>query len=222
MNLKVNLGKDENNRDVNVDLAKDNIHFIILVGSTGSGKSIFHYYLYKQLIEQNNPNDLGFVFLDNTMVDFDGWNSPFVIDSVMGKHDIALNKFEELAEREDTGKDKVTIIHIEEMDMLNVSTPRFENALEKLLNHKNKNKIYVVFSTSRPGTDIITPKIKHLTDLMVVFILASREDSEFILGESLAENFSDPGERVAVFKDKRIRLKPFSAEDVEAALKYFY
>lgn len=222
MNLKINIGKDLKEHDIVIDLDKDNIHFFILVGSTGSGKSIFHYHLYKQLIEQNNPNNLGFVFLDNTMVDFDGWNSPFVIDSVMGKCDIALNKFEELAAHEDTGRDKVTFIHIEEMDMLNVSTPRFENALEKLLNHKNKNKIYVVFSTSRPSTDVITPKIKNWTDLMIVFILASREDSEFVLGESLAENFSDPGERVAVFKNKRIRLKPFSAKDVEAALKYFY
>lgn len=73
MNLKVDLGVDEQGQNVIVDIEKQNIHFIILLGTTGSGKSVFHYHLYKQLAEQNTPEELGFVFYDMTRVDFAGY-----------------------------------------------------------------------------------------------------------------------------------------------------
>ncbi len=216
MNLDVNLGEDINGVNITSDLKKENIHFIILVGSTGSGKSVFHYYLYHQLIKQNSPSELGFIFYDTTRVDFAGWKSPYLIDYEPDA-DVALEKFERLA---NNPSDRCVFVHIEEMEMLRAGAERFEKALAK--NLKENRNLFIVFSTSRPGPDIITPKIKKLTDLMLVFNLTSREDSEYVLGESFTENFSDPGERVAVFKHKRNRLKPFSAKEAEASQDYFY
>src|SRR3989338_2695948 len=78
MNLKVNLGKDKNDSDVVIDLVKENIHFVILAGESGSGKSIFHSMLYKQLVEQNTSKELRFVIFDTNRVELTGWKSPFV------------------------------------------------------------------------------------------------------------------------------------------------
>ena len=209
MNLKVNLGKDINNNDFNVDLEKEDIHFIILVGTSGFGKSVFHYNLYKQLIDQNKPEELGFIFFDMTMVDFAGWKSPYVITFIAGDGVKALKKFEEISKKESV---KRLIIHIEEMTMLEVSTARFEKALSDTL--KNNPNAFVVCSTSRPSNDVLTPKIRSLADLLVVFNLASSEDSKF-LGAEGAENFTIPGQHMLILKNEKITCKPLSESDVK-------
>lgn len=222
MNLKVNLGIDEQGNNVDLDLGKENIHFTILVGSTGSGKSVFHYHLYKQLAENNSSEDLGFIFLDMTRTDFSGWESPFVIDRILDAEP-ALKKFEELGKQSNPTNKKAIFVHIEEMDMLSESATRFEDALENILKHKRDNNIYVVFSTSRPSVDVLTPKIRSLVDLKVVFNLASKFDSKFMLGnDSAATLFQNPGQRILVFGDKRISCKPFTAEEADEGDKYFW
>lgn len=218
MNLKVNLGEDIDGNKLDVDLKDEGIRFILLAGSSGSGKSVFHYYLYKQLAEQNKPEDLSFVFFDMTRVDFADWKSPY-ISSYIADADKALKKFEELSKSE---AQKTLVIHIEEMNMLSVSTTRFEDALEKILEGKRGN-IYIVFSTSRPSVDVLTPKIRRLVDLKVVFNLSSSVDSKFMLGDdSATTSLINPGQRILVFGDKKISCKPFTAEETDEAGKYFW
>lgn len=222
MNLKVNLGNSIEGEAIISDLAKDNIHFIILVGSTGSGKSVFHYHLYKQLAENNSPEDLGFIFFDMTRTDFSGWESPFVIDRTLDAEP-ALNKFEKLGKQGNPTNKKAVFVHIEEMNMLSVSATRFEDALENILKNKRDNNIYVVFSTSRPSADVLTPKIRSLVDLKVVFNLTSKIDSIFMLGnDSAATLLKNPGQRILVFGDKRISCKPFTAEEADEGDKHFW
>lgn len=222
MNLKANLGTAILGNEVRVDFAKDNIHFIILIGSTGSGKSVFHYHVYKQLAENNSPEDLGFIFFDMTRTDFSGWESPFVVDRILDAEP-ALKKFEELGKQSNPTNKKTIFVHIEEMNMLSVSATRFEDALENILKHKIDNNIYVVFSTSRPSVDVLTPKIRSLVDLKVVFNLTSKFDSKFMLGnDSAATLLQKPGQRILVFGDKRISCKPFTAEEADEGDKYFW
>lgn len=47
MDMNVNLGKDVKGKDIFIDFDKENIHFIILGGGTGSGKSVFHLKIYE-------------------------------------------------------------------------------------------------------------------------------------------------------------------------------
>ena len=207
MNLKINAGKDIKSKDIFIDLQKENLHTIILTGSTGSGKSIFHYSMYKQLMEQNSPDDLGFVFMDMTQVDFTRWHSPYLYLPITVWTEQALNELELLANESELrahGKSdskRAIVIHIEECDMVALEPIRFENAWLKIAENKDKSNIYLVFSTSRPSPDVFTKTILKNTDLKVVFNLSSIEDSMHVMGESLAENFTLPGEKVIVYKD---------------------
>lgn len=216
MNLKVNLGIDNQDQRVDLDFKQENIHFVILTGTTGSGKSIFHYHLYRELMEHNTPDEIGFIFFDMTQVDFYGWKeSPYVID-IEFDYKKALDKLENLPIS--TESKKAIFIHIEECDMVVNSPEEFEKALKSALTKEN---VYIVFSTSRPSPDVLTPTVRKLADLKVVFNLASEVDSELVLGESLAENFTDPGQRVLVFRDKKVICKPFTELEVETLNKLF-
>ena len=84
MNLNLNFGKDKNGKDIFIDIQKEKIHTTFLTGTTGSGKSILHYWLYKQLMEKNTSDEIRFLFMDMTRVDFAGWRTPYLLSTFSG------------------------------------------------------------------------------------------------------------------------------------------
>jgi DNA segregation ATPase FtsK/SpoIIIE-like protein len=66
MKTRIKIGKSIKEKDQSIDLEQENLRTILFIGGTGSGKSIFHYNLYKQLMEQDSPKEPGFIFLDMT------------------------------------------------------------------------------------------------------------------------------------------------------------
>ncbi|MFH0767414.1 MAG: FtsK/SpoIIIE domain-containing protein [Bacillota bacterium] len=221
MNMKIYAGKDIDGKDCFIDLEKDNLHTVILTGTTGSGKSIFHYSMYKQLIEQNSSDELGFVFMDMTQVDFAGWYSPYLYLPIILWTEQALNALEllakesELRARGKSDNKRAIVIHIEECDMMALDSHRFEQAWLSIEKHKDKNNMYIVFSTSRPSPDVLTETILKNTDLKVVFVLSSVRDSTLILGKSLAEKFTIPGQKALAYNNKEVITYPFTNEYVE-------
>lgn len=222
--MKIYTGKDMEGKDFYLDLEKENLHTIFLAGATGSGKSIFHYSMYKQLMEQNTPDELGFVFMDMTQVDFAGWFSPYLYLPIILWTEQALNALEMLANESELrvqGKSdnkRTIVIHIEECDMMALDSHRFEQAWLSIAKHKDKNNMYIVFSTSRPSTDVFTEIIRKNTDLKVVFTLSTERDSMTILGKSLAEKL-EPWQKILVYNNKEIVLNPFTDEYAKEMLK---
>lgn len=206
VNLNLYFGKDLEGKDVYIDLEKENIHSIFLTGSTGTGKSILHYYLYKQLVENNSPKDFGFVFMDMIRVEFAGWDSPFLHLPVINKPEEAIKVLEKLSGYKG---DKKIFVHIEECDMAVQYPGSFEEAWEKI--HKNKN-IYIIFSTSRPSVDVFTQNIRKNTDMIIAYNLFSKRDSKYVIGKSLVEKFK-VYEKIICYKDKEILLKPFDKKE---------
>jgi|SRR3989344_3304001 len=224
--MKIYTGKDLEGKDFYLDLEKENLHTIFLTGTTGSGKSIFHYSLYKQLMEQNTPDELGFVFMDMTQVDFARWYSPYLYLPIIFWAEQALNALELLAKESELraqGKSdnkRAIVIHIEECDMIALDPIRFENAWVKIAKNKDKSNIFIVFSTSRPSADVFTELVRDNTDLKVVFNLSSEIDSKTVLGKSLAEKI-EPWGKVLAYKNKEIVLNSFSIDEVKAIQDYW-
>jgi len=221
MKSNIYIGKDEKGKEFFINLEKDKMHTILLVGETGSGKSIFHYSLYMQLMEQNSPEELGFVFLDMTRVDFDNWKSDYLYLPPIVDAEKALNTLELLGNESiqrakgKSKREKAIFIHIEECDMVYYDPARFQKAWLNIAKHRNVNNMYLVFSTSRPSPDVLTKTILNETDLKVVFTLASKEDSIHVLGKSVAEKFVESGEKMLVYDGKEVHLHPFSEEEIK-------
>lgn len=210
MNMNINLGKDFQGNDIWIDLYKENIHTIFLTGSTGTGKGILHLYIYKQLMENNSPNELGFVFMDMTRLDFVSWKTPFLHIPVIVDEEKSFKTFKELA---NYNGGKTIFIHIEECDMVVQHGGAFEEIWEKI--HKNKN-IYIIFSTSRPSMpDVFTFNIKMSTDMIITFQLSSYLDSRWVLGRAGAEKFISPGEKNIFYKNKEILSVPFDEDEIK-------
>lgn len=206
---KIYLGNDKNGDKIELDFDEEKINFILLAGGTGSGKSIFHYNLYKELTNKYTSDEIGLVFLDMTKVDFYNWSSDYLIKPVVNNSKEAINTLHELAELK---TDKKIFIHIEECDMVYEDRKGIESAFEKLKERKN---IYIIYSTSRLDREYLSDWMKNLINLKVVFAVAAEDDSVFLLGNSLANHFDNAGERILAFNDKQIFCQPFSDEEVE-------
>lgn len=205
---QLNLGKTETGEEVNLDFEKEGFRFTLLVGMTGSGKSIFHYHLYKELAENYTPAEVGFIFMDMTQVDFTQWDSEYMVMPTIVGSDEALRVLESLKDEKRT-----IFVHIEECDMVVRDRARFEKAVERVL-RENQN-IYIVYSTSRLDTDYIGKWLEKYVNLKVVFRVSTEEDSILLLGNASAYNFRSSGERMLGFNNKQMKCVPFPEEEVQ-------
>lgn len=222
--MLIYIGQDLESSEFFLDLKKENLHTIFLAGATGSGKSVLSLSMYKQMMEQKNPKDLGFIFFDMTRVDFASWQKEYLhFEPVFDKQQ-ALELFEVLAEESTLraqGKadaTKTIVMHIEECDMVISDRKRFENAWEIIAKNKDKNNMYLVCSTSRPNPNTFTDKIRLNTDLRVIFNLANIQDCQFILGEKFQGELVEPWKKILVFNEKKILIDSFSKEYLKKLL----
>lgn len=199
----INFGKTDEGEDVCVDLEQAGIHFVLLAGMTGSGKSVFATHLYRELMDAYTLAELGFVVLDMTQVSFSDWDPAYLARPVITDPDEALAVFETLQDDK-----RMIFVHIEECDMVYRDRTRFEKAIERIL-HENKN-ITIVYSTSRIDPDYLADWLEQYIDMKVVFRVANPVDSQFLLGSDATFLFREPGERIIAYGDKLIPCRPFS------------
>jgi DNA segregation ATPase FtsK/SpoIIIE-like protein len=206
---KLYLGKDKNGKNIKIDFDKEKIDFVLLAGQTGSGKTIFHNNLYKELTDKYSPHEIGFVFLDMTRLDFCNWSADYLIKPVVNNPRKAINVLHELAELK---TNKRIFIHIEECDMVYTDRESVEKAFKKL---KKQNNVYIIYSTSRLDRDYLSKWMKRFIKLRVIFTVPHENDSTFLLGNTIANNFNKKGTRILVFNDQQILCQPFSEKEAK-------
>lgn len=197
--MKIKIISEEKTTETMIDLK--NVQTLLVVGETGVGKSKLMENIYLQLKSQLGVIQLSFLMLDMTRVEFTDWkNDPYLISQVIYKSDEAFEAFEMALNN--PVKDKLTVIHIEECDMVVDDLERFE----RLWIQANKTKnVLVVFSTSRPATNILTDSILKNTDLIIAFRMSTAEQSKRVLGLEGAEKLNQM-EKIILYKDKLISV----------------
>ena len=204
----IHLGNTTEREHFELDFDETGARFILLTGMTGSGKSVFHSHLYREFMRAYTPEELGFIFLDMTRVDFADWDARYLARPIVHNVDDALRVLDEIAESDD---DRKLVIHIEECDMVYRDRARMEAALDRL---KTKKNILVVYSTSRIDPDYLIDWMKKYVDMKVVFHVANADDSRLLLGNDAATSFTLPGERIVAYQDKQVRCMPIEVRDL--------
>ncbi len=220
MNLKVNLGLNKDtNQEYFVDFAEQNIGLTLLVGATGTGKSVLGYHIYKQLVEQNSPEEIAFIVIDNVHLEFTQWNqqSSYLYCPNITNQDKAFEVLENIADQIDriNSSTKHYFIHIEECDQFANDPERMKQIFQKLSQNKSDSKIHFMFSTSRPSKEIFADWLLELADLKIIFHLPTPEDYITITGQDLSREFTnEPGEKVVILNNDTNLLQPLSVDEV--------
>ena len=188
---KIYLGKNEDGERIALDLEEEEIRMIGLFGSTGSGKSIFHNNLYRELSRLYTPEEIGFVFCDMIRVEFPHWKSEYTLEYIDSPQ--KAMEFMEAMSDSDEIRNKKYIFFISKNATWHMSIKKEQKMPYQIF--LAKPITYSSFTQPVSLTKNILPDGSRAVQLRVVFEVATKEDSVFLLGNDSAADIKIPGQR---------------------------
>ena len=213
--LEFIVGKDISGRIVTADLAS--LPHLMIAGQTGSGKSTILHTILANLLPKNSPEELKVILIDPKQVEFapyedipqlqrpvitepSDWNdalSWLLQESERRTQLLADSSSADIDEYNTRSEERLP--HILAMtdefsDMMMQGDDEVERIITSVAGSAAKTGIHFVVSTSRPSVDVYTDTLKACFESRMIFTVASRVDSENMLGESGAEKLNGRGD----------------------------
>lgn len=177
MNLQVNLGNSALGKDFRIDFLQENLQYTLVQGEVGSGKTIITKHIYNQLINQNTIEEIGFVFLDFTQVDYIGWESTYNFLNPTGSMEKALEYLELIVDLSNkrsqrlADSNKAIFVHFNQNDLF----VNYSEETRKLLSAiKPNSNIYFVYLTSN-NSELSIPDFYIKNTKLSIFCTSSRK-----------------------------------------------
>lgn len=212
--LTASIGKDINNKEVSINIAK--APHLLIAGSTGSGKSCLMNDIIVSLVNKYDANYFKTVLIDIKQVEFTQYkNIPHLATPVITETDKAIdilnkiiiimtNRYKILSDlnyknMEDYNKqenDKMCyyLIVIDELADLFIQSPDIEILLCRLAQLGRAAGIHLILATQRPDSKTISSKLKVNISSRLALTVTNHYDSKTILDETGAEKLTGKGE----------------------------
>lgn len=214
--LQIPIGVDVYGKTIVKDLAE--APHLLIAGATGSGKSVMINVLIQSLLEQNSPDELGFVMIDPKRVELAPWNdTPHLLAPVIYEDEKAVQALNWLIEEMEHRYDqleksryrnieeynaneanhmrKIVVVIDEFADLiLQTAGGATERAIIRLAQKARAIGIHVILGTQRPSVDVVTGLIKANLPTRIAFMTSSRVDSQVILDQGGAEQLMGKGD----------------------------
>lgn len=204
--------KDTNNNDIYIDLEKEDVHFIAVLWATATGKSEFNKIFYKYLIDHNAPDEIWFIFIDFSQVDYidlKPWR--YLIMDTEYQTESAFITLEKLWKP--TKKDKKKIfVHIEGSTAHIEYPERFKSCIDNIL--KNNPNVCLVYTTSRLFPKMFDEYMDKI-DIKIVFATYYDEQSFYYLWNDSANQLKQLiWQRILAYDNKQILCNWFDKSDL--------
>ncbi len=156
---------------------------LLLVGQTGTGKSVLEDKYIERLLKSYTSDKLKFILLDMTGVDFyklrDN-HKEYIQEDVQFDSDKGLDVLEataQLAEDRATSnvKEPMIVLLIEECDMAAADQEHFDSLLIRINKVAPAANMKVIYSTSRPAPDVVSRKLLDSFDLILAGTLVEAD-----------------------------------------------
>ena len=197
---------------------------LLVAGTTGSGKSVCLNTIITSLIYKSSPEEVKFIMIDPKQVELSMYEGlpHMVIPKVLTDPNKAVNalqwavdemerRFRLISEErvrnidEYNKTDKVlsrkvkkmpyiVIIFDEFADFMAVAKNEIEDKIRRLAGKARAAGIHLILATQRPSTDVVTGTLKANLPARIAFKVASRVDSEVIMGATGAEKLLGYGD----------------------------
>lgn len=197
---------------------------LLVAGTTGSGKSVCLNAIITSLIYKSSPDEVKFIMIDPKQVELSMYEGlpHMVVPKVLTDPTKAVNalqwavdemerRFRLISEErvrnidEYNKTDKVlsrkvkkmpyiVIIFDEFADFMAVAKNEIEDKIRRLAGKARAAGIHLILATQRPSTDVVTGTLKANLPARIAFKVASRVDSEVIMGATGAEKLLGYGD----------------------------
>lgn len=216
------LGKDITGNVKVCNLQK--MPHLLVAGTTGSGKSVCLNSIIISLLYKSSPDDVKFIMIDPKQVELSMYEGlpHMVIPKVITDATKAVNalswavdemerRFRLIAEAQirnieeynktekvQQGKAKkmpyIVIIFDEFADFMSIAKNEIEDKIRRIAQKARAAGIHLILATQRPSTDVVTGTLKSNLPARIAFKVASRVDSEVIMGATGAEKLLGYGD----------------------------
>ncbi len=216
------LGKDITGNVKVCNLQK--MPHLLVAGTTGSGKSVCLNSIIVSILYKASPDEVKFIMIDPKQVELSMYEGlpHMVIPRVITDPTKAVNalqwavdemerRFKLISEErvrnigEYNKLDKVVqnkvkkmpylvIIFDEFADFMAVAKNEIEDKIRRIAQKARAAGIHLILATQRPSTDVVTGTLKGNLPARIAFKVASRVDSEVILGSTGAEKLLGYGD----------------------------
>ena len=214
-NLNLKLGKDSEGNYFSYDIGR--MGHLLIGGAFGTGKTQFLHNTIKQIIENNNPEEIKFIFTDCNKLDLINYsNIPYMLAPVITEPQSVVGMFRWLdAEQERRMglfiKDKLRnideynekyqsnvlpriVIIINELADIFHEYSKVEKIIVKILQYSKYSGIHLILATQVSGREVLTATIKANTYSRIAFKTEDSISSFQLLDQKGAEELNGKGE----------------------------
>jgi len=249
-NVAFAMGRDITGNCIVGDIAK--LPHLLIAGTTGSGKSVCMNSLIMSILYKSSPEEVRLIMVDPKVVELTIYNGiphllvPVVTDprkasgalqwavlEMMKRYKLFADSgvrdikgYNQHVERAGEGEKlpQIVIVIDELADLMVVARKEVEDSIMRLTQMARAAGMHLVIATQRPSVDVITGVIKSNIPSRIAFAVASKIESNIILGSSGAEKLIGRGDMlyapIGSTKPTRIQGCFVSDEEVEAVVEY--
>lgn len=159
---------------------------LLLLGGSGSGKSVLCEALFKRYIQAKKPADLRFIVLDMTGVDAEilrDKHPEYIEELVDFDADKAFEVLERCAEQARAGRPdekSQLFIFIEECNLARADQERFERCVTVIIQNAAKANIKLIYSTSVIVPQAVSKRLLVAFDVVLVGHQYSSEARQYL------------------------------------------
>ncbi len=244
------LGKDISGNCVVCDIAK--LPHMLIAGTTGSGKSVCINSIIVSILYKSTPEQVRLIMIDPKMVELGVYNGiphllvPVVTDpkkaagalqwaviEMMRRYKLFsernvrdMKSYNKAVSREGDAEPlpQIVIVIDELSDLMVVARKDVEDSIMRLSQMARAAGMHLIIATQRPSVDVITGVIKSNIPSRIAFAVASKIESNIILGSMGAEKLIGRGdmlyEPMGASKATRIQGCYISSDEVEAVVEH--
>ncbi len=249
-NVAFALGKDISGNCMVCDISK--LPHMLIAGTTGSGKSVCINSIIVSILYKATPEQVRLIMIDPKMVELGVYNGiphllvPVVTDPKKAAGALQwgvvemMRRYKLFSERNvrdmksynkavaRTGDaeplPQIVIVIDELSDLMVVARKDVEDSIMRLSQMARAAGMHLIIATQRPSVDVITGVIKSNIPSRIAFAVASKIESNIILGSMGAEKLIGRGdmlyEPMGVAKPTRVQGCFISSDEVEAVVNH--
>lgn len=244
------MGKDISGNCMIGDIAK--LPHLLIAGTTGSGKSVCMNSIIISLLYRSTPEEVRLIMIDPKMVELGIYNGiphllvPVVTDpkkasgalqwavlEMMKRYKLFadssvrdMQSYNKMIEEKGEGEKlpQIVIVIDELADLMVVARKEVEDSIMRLTQMARAAGMHLIIATQRPSVDVITGVIKSNIPSRIAFAVASKVESNIILGSMGAEKLIGRGDMlfnpIGSTKPTRIQGCFISGSEVEAVVEF--
>lgn len=213
------LGWNEKEEAEVLDL--NQIKNLLIIGTTGGGKSICLNEIITSIALTYSSEDYKIVTMDTSMVELSSFNGlpHYLKDTLISPSDI-IDEIEEIEKevQRRNNDSKPLIILIDDFYDICSYDERVLPTIEKLLEKSKSKNVYLILATDTPTKDIITDKVKEQIDGTIYLTLSpgEKKDFELDLTKTDIEKLTEIGS--AIYKTENTKKKIIIPEVLESEI----